>query len=122
MVFTEVLKLSLSSSTQTKAWCEKCKRYNLLTQTKRPESLPTILNISANVVGEDDVEAWIEEHTRCSSSNLKSSEPKGPRLPSRIGIIVSDGAVEVWDLDSAANSEIDVTRDCITEYELSVSF
>lgn len=44
--FASILKSSLKRETHTKAWCEKCSRYQLTEQSRQLKTLPNILCIN----------------------------------------------------------------------------
>jgi len=56
--FTEVLQSSIQKENQTKAWCNKCSKYQPTTQLKYLKCLPYVLNINCCVTSEKELIYW----------------------------------------------------------------
>lgn len=59
--FASILKFSLLRETHTKAWCEKCSRYQLTEQHRQLHTLPNILCINT-ASSKSDIEFWKSKH------------------------------------------------------------
>ena len=73
--FSQVLKASIERETQTRGWCNKCRRYQQLTSRKTVRGVPHILIVNAAIKSTEAIELW--------------SIPEW--LPERIGVIVDNG-------------------------------
>jgi len=56
--FTDVLQSSIQKENQTKAWCNKCSKYQPTTQLKYLKCLPYVLNINCCVTSEKELVYW----------------------------------------------------------------
>ncbi|KAF1982126.1 PAB-dependent poly(A)-specific ribonuclease subunit PAN2 [Aulographum hederae CBS 113979] len=75
VTFSQVLKASVERQEQTRGWCDRCKRYQLLNTRKSIERVPDVLMINAAVHSPEAKQLW--------------SMPNW--LPAEIGIIVDKG-------------------------------
>jgi hypothetical protein len=70
LTFQEALQQSIHREISTKAWCDYCKKYQLLTQYKRLLRLPCILGVNANITNESDFACWLESQGNLFLSNM----------------------------------------------------
>ncbi|KAJ3054186.1 poly(A)-specific ribonuclease [Rhizophlyctis rosea] len=59
--FVELLEHSIERESFTKAWCQKCNRYQPTTQSKHLTQTPNVLNINANASNEEDMLLYVTE-------------------------------------------------------------
>lgn len=72
--FASLLKSSLYRETQTKAWCERCARYQLTEQHRELTSFPNILCINT-AASKTDIQFWKSKYDSSQSSNVSSWLP-----------------------------------------------
>ncbi|ORX52131.1 hypothetical protein BCR36DRAFT_582638 [Piromyces finnis] len=65
--FTEVLQSSIQKENQTKAWCNKCSKYQPTTQLKYLKCLPYVLNINCCVTSEKELIYWKKDNIHNAS-------------------------------------------------------
>jgi len=58
VTFPEILCSSLCPEQVTPAWCEKCKKYQPTTQSRRLRSLPYTLSLNAGMDNQADISFW----------------------------------------------------------------
>ncbi|MCJ1380114.1 poly(A)-specific ribonuclease [Xylographa soralifera] len=73
--FSQVLKISIERATQTRGWCDKCRRYQQLATRKSVRSVPDVLMINAAVSTAESKQYWA----------------KPGWMPSEIGVIIENG-------------------------------
>jgi len=73
--FSQVLKASVERQDQTRGWCDRCKRYQQLTNCKTIQSVPRVMMINAAIHTMEHKQLW--------------STPGW--LPQEIGVIVTGG-------------------------------
>lgn len=73
--FSQVLKESVEHQHQTRAWCDRCKRYQPLTTKKSIQGVPPVLMINAAVQSDAAKQLWATPNW----------------LPQEIGIILDGG-------------------------------
>ncbi|KAK9473883.1 ubiquitin carboxyl-terminal hydrolase-domain-containing protein [Dipodascopsis tothii] len=56
--FCAVLEQSLETRVHTRGWCETCRRYQLLTTTKRVQSLPPVLSLNTAIDSPASRQLW----------------------------------------------------------------
>lgn len=56
--FLDVLTASIRRENTTRAWCEACHTYQLVTQARYLRNLPCVFSINAAVVLDDEMEYW----------------------------------------------------------------
>jgi PAB-dependent poly(A)-specific ribonuclease subunit 2 len=90
ITFGQVLCSSLCPEQVTPAWCEKCKKYQPTTQSRRLQSLPYTLSLNAGMDNPGDLAFWstqmtliLEEHEGKTgpppSSPTKQTAPPGQK-------------------------------------------
>ena len=73
--FSQVLKISIERTTQTRGWCDKCRRYQQLATRKSIRGVPDVLMINAALSTAESKQYWA----------------KPGWLPSEIGVIIENG-------------------------------
>ena len=73
--FSQILKISIERATQTRGWCDKCRRYQQLATRKSVRGVPDVLMINAAVSTAESKQYWA----------------KPGWLPSEIGVIIENG-------------------------------
>ncbi|MCJ1419496.1 poly(A)-specific ribonuclease [Xylographa parallela] len=73
--FNQILKISIERATQTRGWCDKCRRYQQLATRKSVRGVPDVLMINAAVSTAESKQYWA----------------KPGWMPSEIGVIIENG-------------------------------
>ena len=81
--FSQILKLSIEQATQTRGWCNKCRRYQSLAIRKAVRGVPDVLMINAALKAAASEQYWA----------------KPGWLPETIGIIIDNGKVFCFEGD-----------------------
>lgn len=72
--FCDVLVSSIRRENTTKAWCEKCGSYELITQTRYLRNLPSVLSINAATVLDEEIEHWRHERELFSTCGKNATK------------------------------------------------
>ncbi|KAK4983206.1 poly(A)-specific ribonuclease [Elasticomyces elasticus] len=75
--FSTILKTSIDNHTQSKGWCGKCHRYQLLSKTKNMQGLPSVLMINTAIHNPEARQLWATPGW----------------LPQQIGVIINSGQI-----------------------------
>ncbi|KAJ3012531.1 UNVERIFIED_CONTAM: poly(A)-specific ribonuclease [Siphonaria sp. JEL0065] len=86
--FRSLLQENLHKETSSKAWCSRCNKYQLMSQTKQIKSMPNFISLNLKLGLGDDVETLIE-----GSSDW---------MPLRIAIVLDGTELQVFELDKDA--------------------
>jgi len=84
VTFGSVLCSSLCPEQVTPAWCEKCKKYQPTTQSRRLQSLPYTLSLNAGMDNPGDLTFWNTQMTLILEEHEGTPEaPEQPKSPSK---------------------------------------
>ncbi|KAF2396885.1 PAB-dependent poly(A)-specific ribonuclease subunit PAN2 [Trichodelitschia bisporula] len=73
--FCEILKASVERQDQSRGWCSRCKRYQMLSTRKQVQNVPSVLMINAAIHTMDAKQLWCTPNW----------------LPHEIGVVVGNG-------------------------------
>lgn len=117
--FVIILQQSLHRETSTKAWCERCNKYQFTTQIRELKKLPTILNINACANLPEERAFWMRTLPKDLAKRW---------APSRIAMVLNrNSGLAVFDLDVETLDEVrdrldkDDALSEIVVYELKAS-
>ncbi|KAH6566063.1 hypothetical protein BASA50_010163 [Batrachochytrium salamandrivorans] len=59
--FLELLSSSINRGSSTRAWCDQCQKYQMVTQTRKLNGFPYILSLNSNISNDAESEIWLGE-------------------------------------------------------------
>ncbi|KAJ8326211.1 poly(A)-specific ribonuclease [Batrachochytrium dendrobatidis] len=71
--FLELLHASINKESSTRAWCDKCQKYQNIKQSRKLTKLPNFLNLNANITNDLESELWRRDTQDGSSCFLLKS-------------------------------------------------
>ncbi len=114
--FAALLRSSIARENHTKAWCDKCARYQLTEQKRYLVSLPNILCINSAAAANKDIDFWKSKYGTLSplilinseSEQMKSNNPAASEvtswLPSKIRIKIDSSSHDIQFEENPTNS------------------
>ncbi|KAL1923050.1 uncharacterized protein VTP21DRAFT_9426 [Calcarisporiella thermophila] len=112
--FAEILQSSLQRETQTKAWCNNCKNYQLTNAQKRTQNLPPLLPINCAATTREQLEIWRGERELPEGEG--GEKRTRPWLPKRICLarrkevlVVEERAEETGDAEGEEKAVYELT-------------
>ena len=127
MDFTQLVCSSLCPEQTTPAWCEKCRKYQTTTQTRRIKALPCVLSLNCGMDNPQDIGYWQTQHELLYNEQASPNEqelekpvqpaPQQPPAnvkPCRYGASCTRPDCKFWhpEADSSTQQNVDVGVKC----------